>query len=60
MTAAVIAASFASKISENLKDVKVFTQGGELFVHFERDADKYFNVRLNGPAKKVFEGVINL
>lgn len=60
VTAAVIAASFAGKISESLKDVKVFTQGGELSVQFEKGLDKYFNVRLNGPAKKVFEGVINI
>jgi diaminopimelate epimerase len=60
VTAAVIAASFAGKISESKRDVKVFTQGGELSVQFEKGEDNYFNVRLNGPAKKVFEGVINL
>lgn len=60
VTAAVLAAVYAGKISENLKEVKVFTQGGELSVIFERGIDKFFNVRLNGPAKKVFEGVINL
>jgi diaminopimelate epimerase len=60
VTAAVIAAVFAGKISDNLKEVKVVTQGGELSVLFERGIDNFYNVRLNGPAKKVFEGVINL
>jgi diaminopimelate epimerase len=40
--------------------VKIYTQGGELSVYFNFTGEGFNNVWLEGPAKKVFEGVIVL
>lgn len=60
ITAAVIAAHFSGRVQEHLTTVNVKAQGGDLKVCFKKDLDKYFDVRLEGPAVKVFEGTINL
>ena len=60
ITAAVIAAHFSSKVSSEINFVNVKASGGDLKVCFKKDLDKYVDVRLEGPAVKVFEGNIDL
>lgn len=60
ITAAVIAASFSGKINSDQSTVKVHAAGGELSVSFKRDGDHYTDIILQGPATKVFEGIISL
>jgi diaminopimelate epimerase len=40
--------------------VEIQTKGGELSVEYDKIGDSYKNVWLNGPAVKVFEGMIEL
>ena len=57
VTACALAASYLSYGSP----VKVFTKGGELTVSFQKNEnDEFSNIYLAGPAKKVFEGQIDV
>jgi diaminopimelate epimerase len=60
ITASVIAAHFSNKVNSDLQSVDVIAMGGELKVSFKKNSDKYVDVRLEGPAVKVFEGYIDL
>ncbi|WP_419868075.1 diaminopimelate epimerase [Chryseobacterium sp. CT-SW4] len=44
----------------NLISVKVKTLGGDLKVYAEKDGDSFHNIWLEGPAKQVFKGKIDL
>jgi diaminopimelate epimerase len=44
----------------HLNSVKVKTLGGNLKVYAERDGNSFKNIWLEGPAKQVFKGKINL
>lgn len=44
----------------NLTAINMNVEGGKLSVSFEKEGDKYTNVFLNGPAKFVFEGTIEI
>ncbi|HSZ71794.1 MAG TPA: diaminopimelate epimerase [Cytophagaceae bacterium] len=56
VTACAIAASFGGLISP----VHISTKGGDLAVSFERQGNTFSNIYLMGPAKRVFEGTVNL
>ena len=57
----VTAAAIAFALEKDLeKEVEVETKGGELKVTFERDGSGFKNIWLCGPAKKVFEGRIDV
>ena len=43
-----------------LTAINMNVEGGKLSVSFEKEGDKYVNVFLNGPAKFVFEGTIEI
>lgn len=43
-----------------LSKVQILTAGGELSVSFSESNDRYKNIVLAGPAKKVFEGVVDI
>lgn len=57
-TAAAIAAYTNNKV--NSDHIKVFVEGGELAVNFEKKENQYTNVFLTGPAKFVFEAFIEV
>ncbi|MDI3527982.1 MAG: diaminopimelate epimerase [Tenuifilum sp.] len=57
-TAAAIAYSHYFEIEKNPIDVKAI--GGNLKIYFERGNERFENVWLEGPAKKVFEGIIDI
>ncbi len=59
VTAAVLTASYNKLLDDN-KDIKVFSQGGELALSFECSESGYTNIWLKGPAKFVFEGTIEI
>lgn len=40
--------------------VKIYSKGGELSVHFDYSSNEFTNVWLEGHARKVFEGAINI
>ncbi|MNR57493.1 Diaminopimelate epimerase [compost metagenome] len=44
----------------NLTAINMNVEGGKLSVSFEKEGNKYVNVFLNGPAKFVFEGTIEI
>lgn len=44
----------------NTSPVKVKTPGGDLKVHFEKTNTHFENIWLEGPAKRVFSGIINI
>ncbi|OYX84157.1 MAG: diaminopimelate epimerase [Flavobacteriales bacterium 32-34-25] len=44
----------------DLTAINMNVEGGKLSVSFEKEGNKYVNVFLNGPAKFVFEGVIEI
>lgn len=44
----------------DLTAINMNVEGGKLSVSFEKDGNKYINVFLNGPAKFVFEGQIEI
>jgi len=57
----VTAAALAFAIEDGIEDeVKVETRGGDLKVAFKREGQGFKNIWLCGPAKKVFEGYINV
>ena len=56
VTAAAIAAALEGRDSP----ISIETKGGQLEVSFDRDADRFTNVYLAGPATKVYEGVIEI
>jgi diaminopimelate epimerase len=56
VTAAAIAASEFS----NGENFKVTTKGGQLSVAFEKEGNKYTNIRLSGPATFVYSGEISI
>lgn len=60
VTAMAIAAHYNKNISQ--KSIDIITPGGKLNVRFEFDRVKnnYHSIFLTGPAKLVFEGVINI
>ena len=53
VTAVAIALSETNRIDAN--NVELHTEGGKLFVHFNKINDTYYNVYLEGPAKQVFK-----
>ncbi|HJS01729.1 MAG TPA: diaminopimelate epimerase [Flavobacterium sp.] len=60
-TGATAAAIAMNAIGEtNLTDINMNVEGGKLSVSFKKDGNKYVDVFLNGPAKFVFEGVIEI
>ncbi len=44
----------------NLTAINMNVEGGKLSVSFEKEGNKYVNIFLNGPAKFVFEGIIEI
>ena len=58
VTAAVLAAFHSGAIKE--KSMPVQAMGGKLSVSFDKEGDIYQNVCLEGPAKKVFKGEIDV
>ena len=44
----------------DLTEINMNVEGGKLSVSFEKEGNKYVNVFLNGPAKFVFEGQIEI
>jgi len=56
VTAAAIAASYSGVASP----VRILTKGGDLAVSFERTGDTFSNIYLMGPAKRVYEGSVEL
>lgn len=58
VVASAISAALAGKI--NNSEVVVHVRGGSLKVSFDRDGAFFSNVWLEGPARKVFEGVYSL
>lgn len=57
-TAAAIAMNATGQT--DLTAINVNVEGGKLSVSFEKEGNKYVNVFLNGPAKFVFEGTIEI
>ncbi len=60
VTASVLATAATNKINNNISGCKVITLGGELFVKFERKEKAFVNIWLEGPAKFVFKGFIDI
>jgi diaminopimelate epimerase len=60
ITATVIAAAFTNKIDRNKGYSDVQTKGGHLRVRFKYEEGVFTHLRLEGPAVKVFEGIIQL
>lgn len=58
VTACVLSHSILLGAAMDTQSIKVQTQGGTLEVEFSQDSSKFFDIWLKGPAKKVFEGVI--
>ncbi|WP_313373669.1 diaminopimelate epimerase [Chishuiella sp.] len=58
ITAAAISA-YVKKVVHK-KEIQVKALGGNLSVNFEENNDNFINVWLNGPAEKVFEGIIEI
>ena len=56
VTAAAIAFHYKKMTSKNV--IAVLTKGGNFKVEFEEENGQYTNIRLIGPAQKVFEGSI--
>ncbi|WP_140485040.1 diaminopimelate epimerase [Flavobacterium sp. GSA192] len=57
-TAAAIAMNATGQT--DLTAINMNVEGGKLSVSFEKEGNKYVNVFLNGPAKFVFEGIIEV
>ncbi|OQX80868.1 MAG: diaminopimelate epimerase [Bacteroidetes bacterium 4484_249] len=58
VTASALAASMFQADDKNVFDIE--TYGGKLKVSFTKDKEKFTNIRLEGPAVKVFEGVVTV
>ncbi|MBC7885879.1 MAG: diaminopimelate epimerase, partial [Saprospiraceae bacterium] len=58
----VVAAALAGSLTEGrqYRSIEVKTKGGALHVSFDKEEHKFINVFLTGPAKRVFEGTIQL
>lgn len=59
VTAAALAAAWQQQLT-GAQSVKIHTRGGLLAVHFNARGDVFTDIWLEGPAKKVFEGVITI
>ena len=57
-TAAAIAMNYVGKTTSNA--IKIYVEGGELEISFDKEDGVFTNVFLNGPATFVFEGKINI
>ncbi len=44
----------------NSEKVNIFTKGGDLSIKFNKGSEGYKNIRLDGPAKQVFKGTIEI
>lgn len=57
-----VAVALCVAIKNELKSekVEINTPGGKLSVYFTKEANSFTNIWLEGPAKKVFEGDINI
>ena len=55
--AAAISLSIVSK--KDLKKILVKAMGGDLFVEFKNDNNKFYDIYLSGNVKKVFSGETN-
>jgi diaminopimelate epimerase len=60
ITASVIAAAEAGKIDKSKGVCEVKAKGGDLRVLFQHSDKGYTGIRLEGPAIKIFEGIIRL
>jgi len=58
ITASAVAAAF--KIPGNPDHIKIRTKGGELMVYFKKKAEHFTDIWLEGPAKFVFMGEIEI
>ncbi|MFN5848585.1 MAG: diaminopimelate epimerase, partial [Chitinophagales bacterium] len=58
VTAAAIAFHYLKMTSDN--KIIVETRGGNFSVEFNEKAGKYFDIKLIGPALKVYEGSIEI
>jgi len=56
-TAAAIVANHA--LQPDVGDFRIIVPGGTLRVNFVRTGDRYTNIRLTGPARRVFEGTFD-
>jgi diaminopimelate epimerase len=56
----VTATAIAASLLKGMTNLNIRTKGGSLKVHFDKDGDRFYNVQLEGPAVKVFSGIINL
>lgn len=44
----------------NSEKLNIFTKGGDLSIRFNKGSEGYENIRLDGPAKQVFKGTIEI
>lgn len=58
ITAAAIA--YANKFNITTNHVNIKARGGDLRVHFQRQGDRFSQIYLEGPAKRVFKGEIEI
>lgn len=58
VTACALSHSILLGANMDTQSIKIQTLGGPLEVEFSQDSNKFFDIWLKGPAKKVFEGVI--
>lgn len=57
VTAVALAMHYLGKTTE--KEINISTEGGNLLVRFEKEADGYSNIYLIGPAQLVYKGEIS-
>ena len=56
-----VAISYLHQINSSQNQVKISTKGGDLLILLKRESDTNFkNIWLQGPAKEVYKGVINI
>ena len=60
VTAAVLAHAHHNQVSGKNVNIEVHVEGGVLHVQFTRDGNKFTDIYLIGPAKKTFEGRIDI
>ena len=56
----ITAAAIIHGLKNNIQNVKVKAQGGELEVNFTNNNNNFTNIWLRGPAKMVYKGIIEL